>query len=59
LVCRKQERDRDVLGREVYWEVRMTVNLIKVYESRMVDKNEQREYIIANIDEGFFLFVVE
>jgi hypothetical protein len=25
----------------------------------MVDKNEQREYIIANIDEGFFLFVVE
>jgi hypothetical protein len=43
----------------VYWEVRTTVNLIKVYESRMVDKNEQREYIIANIDEGFFLFVVE
>jgi hypothetical protein len=43
----KKEREIEICWKErkVSREVRMTINLIKPYGSRMTDKNEQREYI--------------
>jgi hypothetical protein len=35
--------------RKVHREVRMTVNLVEVYECKMKDKNEWREYFASTV----------
>jgi hypothetical protein len=34
------DRDRDVFGKELHWEVRMTINLRKNVKARMIDKTD-------------------
>jgi hypothetical protein len=46
MVCKKRGKER-WLGREEYSEVRMTVNLIEMHESRIRDKNERRTYVFS------------
>jgi ABC-type siderophore export system fused ATPase/permease subunit len=48
----EQERDRVVLGREVYWNVRMTIIWEQNLNSRMTIKRERREYLWCRILSG-------